>query len=195
MNMAAIAKAGMALVLGSCATTPVPVDERAVAARSAPVAAEFSAALQQQLRTAMENGGPLAALTVCQQVAPAIAQIQSRASGAEVRRVARRNRNPTAMVSEALRPHYEALEQAPTRDGRPATRIWRSGAGDEARINYLSAIPMQEQPCAACHGTAISPEVAARIRELYPQDSAIGFSPGELRGALLISWPADSFGS
>jgi FtsP/CotA-like multicopper oxidase with cupredoxin domain len=194
MNMAAIAKAGMALVLSSCATTPAPVDHRAVAARSAPVAAEFSAPLQQQLRTAMENGGPLAALTVCQQVAPAIAQIQSQASKAEVRRVARRNRNPAAMVSEALRPHYEALEQAPMKDGRPATQIWRSGAGDEARINYLSAIPMQEEPCAACHGTAVPSDVVARIRELYPQDSGTGFSPGELRGALLISWPANTFG-
>ena len=71
--------------------------------------------------------------------------------------------------------------------------MWRSGEGDAARVNYLRAIPMQEQPCSVGHGTDIDPAFAARIAELYPDDLATGFEPGELRGALLVSWPAQRF--
>ena len=58
---------------------------------------------------------------------------------------------------------------------------------------FMRAIPMQEQPCAACHGTNIAPEVKAAIDQAYPEDLAIGFKPGELRGAFLVgsSTPMD----
>jgi mono/diheme cytochrome c family protein len=46
---------------------------------------------------------------------------------------------------------------------------------------------MKKEPCAACHGTNIAPGVQAKLAELYPNDQATGFKPGELRGAILIS--------
>lgn len=55
----------------------------------------------------------------------------------------------------------------------------------------MRAIPMKEQPCAACHGTSIAPEVKDKLAELYPTDKATGFKPGELRGAILVSWSVD----
>ena len=47
---------------------------------------------------------------------------------------------------------------------------------------------MQKKPCAACHGTNIAPEVKAKIAELYPDDAAVGFKPGDMRGGIAISW-------
>ncbi len=53
----------------------------------------------------------------------------------------------------------------------------------------MKAIPMAAEPCAACHGTDVKPDVKSEIDKLYPQDQATGFKPGELRGAFTISMP------
>ncbi len=53
---------------------------------------------------------------------------------------------------------------------------------------YLKAIPMGEA-CVKCHGAAIDTLLMAKIRQLYPEDRAVGFAPGELRGAFTITQP------
>jgi hypothetical protein len=35
----------------------------------------------------------------------------------------------------------------------------------------------------------LSPDVAAKLHDLYPQDRATGFSVGDLRGAFIITAP------
>ena len=180
--------AGVVLGLAGCgAPAPQPVD---VSAKSAALADRFQADLQGQLQAAMKAGGPVGAIGVCQQAAPAIAANLSEESGAEVRRIALKERNPAAAPEGELRDRLEQLAAAPlTADGKPAVMQWTSGSGDDARAHFMRAIPMKEQPCAACHGTAIAPEVQARLAELYPADKATGFKPGDLRGAILVSWP------
>lgn len=178
----------VALGLAGCAA-PVPeaVD---VSAKSAALADRFQADLQGQLQAAMKAGGPVGAIGVCQQAAPAIAASLSEESGAEVRRIALKERNPAASPEGELRDRLEQLAAAPlSADGKPAVMQWTSGSGADARARFMRAIPMKEQPCAACHGTAIAPEVQARLAELYPADKATGFKPGDLRGAILVSWP------
>ena len=86
----------------------------------------------------------------------------------------------------------DALAAQPVTDGAPARRIFR---GEDGRVHFMSAIPMAEQPCAMCHGSDIDPDLKAHIDSLYPDDAATGFEPGTLRGALLISWDAGSFGA
>lgn len=170
-----------------------PVDEAAVTARSAPVAQEFQQKLKAQLVAALTNGGPESAVSVCSQVAPAIAAAASEENGAEVSRIARKHRNSDAGVPATMQSQYDALAAQPLSDGKPAVQIWRSGEGENARIHYLSAITMQDQPCSVCHGTAVDPALKQHIDNLYPGDLAIGFKPGDLRGAMLISWKADAF--
>ena len=180
--------ASVALGLAGCAApAPQPVD---VSAKSAVLADRFQADLQGQLQAAMKTGGPVGAIGVCQQAAPAIAANLSEESGAEVRRIALKERNPAAAPERELRDRLEQLAAAPlSADGKPAAMQWTSGSGADARAHFMRAIPMKEQPCAACHGTAIAPEVQARLAELYPADKATGFKPGDLRGAILVSWP------
>lgn len=185
------------VALAGCAAEPRPpaptLDEAAVIAASLPIAQGFQAELQAQLQAAIADGGPKGGVSVCQQDAPAIAAAQSETSGAEVSRVAARHRNPAGGVPDDLRAAYAALEAAPLVDGKPNRQIVRTGSGAGARVHVLSAIPMQEQPCAVCHGTNIAPELKAHIDSLYPGDLATGFKPGELRGALLMSWDAAKF--
>ena len=86
-----------------------------------------------------------------------------------------------------------AIAAAPVVDGKPGRQIVQTGSGGAAKVHFLSAIPMQDQPCSVCHGTNVAPDLEAHIDSLYPGDLATGFAPGELRGALLISWDAARF--
>lgn len=183
--------AGMALGLVGCAApAPQLVD---VSAKSAALADRFQADLQGQLQAAMKAGGPVGAIGVCQQAAPAIAASLSEESGAEVRRIALKERNPAASPEGDLRERLEQLAAAPlSADGKPAVVQWTSGSGAGARAHFMRAIPMKEQPCAACHGTEIAPDVRAKLAELYPADKATRFKPGDLRGAIAVSWPLAS---
>lgn len=190
----------LALLLpAGCASLPeggsrqAKIDEAAVMERSAAVAQSFQGKLQAQLVAALQEGGPVQAIGVCKDAAPQIAAAESAASGAQVSRVAERNRNPAGGLTEEMRPYYARLAEAPLVDGRPATALWRSGTGAAERINVLRAIPMQDKPCSTCHGTNLSPDVAELLHALYPADRATGFAPGELRGAMLVSWPVKMF--
>jgi hypothetical protein len=187
---AALALAGVA----GCAQPPAPtIDEAAVIAASVPIAQGFQAELQAQLQAAIADGGPKGGVSVCQQAAPAIAAAQSEVSGAYVSRIAAKHRNPAGGVPPELSDAYAALAAAPLVDGKPGRQIVQTGSGADAQVHFLSAIPMQEQPCLVCHGTNIDPGLKAHIDSLYPGDLATGFKPGDLRGALLISWDADQF--
>jgi hypothetical protein len=186
------------VALAGCAEEPVapPVsllDEAAVIAASMQIAQGFQAELQAQLQAAIADGGPKGGVSVCQQAAPAIAAAQSEASGAEVSRIAARHRSPAGGVPADLVVAYAALEAAPLVDGKPNRQIIRTGEGAGTKVHFLSAIPMKEQPCSVCHGTNIDTGLKAHIDSLYPGDLATGFKPGELRGALLISWDAAKF--
>jgi hypothetical protein len=158
--------------------------------KSAELADRFQADLQGQLLAAMQQGGAAGAIAVCHEVAPAIVHSLSNDSGAHIRRIAFKQRNPSAVAEGDMRQKLEELAASPLGpDGKPASVQWTSGVGKSGRLHYLRAIPMKEQPCAACHGIDVAPDVQARIREVYPDDRATGFRSGELRGAIAISWP------
>ena len=57
-------------------------------------------------------------------------------------------------------------------------RFWR----------YMKAIPTGE-PCLACHGTALAPDVAETLARVYPDDQATGFDLGDIRDAFSIELP------
>jgi len=169
--------------LSGCSKSDIPAqaDEVFVAEAEA-VTDRFQSELQQALSTAMAESGPVGAIGVCQSTAPAIAQNLSEESGFSVSRIARRNRSPDGSVSGGLERLYTKLETTPTVSGGPNAVHGRLGG----RQVFMRAIPMKEQPCAACHGTDIAPEVKAAIDQAYPEDLATGFEPGELRGVFLV---------
>jgi hypothetical protein len=61
----------------------------------------------------------------------------------------------------------------------------------ETLLRYMKAIPLAEKPCAVCHGTNVDPDLRAEILEFYPEDEAVGFKPGEIRGAFTMSRKID----
>ena len=106
----------------------------------------------------------------------------SEESGAQIRRIARKNRNPGNAMEEELEALYRELEAQPIKDGAPRA----VHASFDDRFIYMRAIVMQEKPCATCHGQNVEPALKAVIQGAYPDDRAIGFTPGQLRGAFVV---------
>lgn len=171
------------------AGTARATDERAAAARAA--ADNFQAALRAELVKGLKEGGPAGAMAVCRDKAPEIAARLGAETGWKVARTGPRVRNaanaPDAWEARGLAEfaarhaagesliRMEKGEVVTLPDGRRAYR-------------YLKAIPMGEA-CVKCHGTAVDTLLLATIHALYPDDKAVGFVPGELRGAFTITQP------
>jgi hypothetical protein len=151
----------------------------------------FARELQAELKKALESGGPEAGVAVCKEAAPAIAAAASERLGGEVGRTSLNTFNPANAPDEWERKVLEAFE-ARKAAGEPLETlefheiVARDG---EQRFRYMKAIGIQ-QPCLACHGKTIAPELAEIIKRFYPEDKGIGYDLGDIRGAFTISMPA-----
>jgi hypothetical protein len=52
------------------------------------------------------------------------------------------------------------------------------------KVGYAETILVKPK-CLLCHGDKVSPGVAAKLADKYPNDAARGYSEGEFRG---VSW-------
>ncbi|MDQ8208480.1 DUF3365 domain-containing protein [Coraliomargarita sp. SDUM461003] len=74
------------------------------------------------------------------------------------------------------------------------TAMTADGTAPEPAVNHEDGLTIVHHPillqtgCLACHGdpASIAPEVAQKIAQLYPADTATGFAVGELRGAFRV---------
>lgn len=173
----------------TCAfTCPVIAADPQEEARAA--ASELIQRLGAALKQEMAAGGPERAVTVCRDIAPALASELSRKSGARVARVSLKSRNP-------LLGQPDAWEQAVLLDfdrrvaaGEKADTLVRAEVVDEPQgryFRYMKALPVQPL-CLACHGSddALSEAVKTNLAAQYPHDRATGYSVGQLRGAVTV---------
>lgn len=169
-----------------------PMDDARVAAARA-AATNLGMVLKEQLLAAIAANGTAAAVDACKAIAPAVTGDMSEKRHTSIRRTALKVRNtdnaPDAFERKVLVRFLEKIDAG----SDPATLEYAETTteGNQKRFRYMKAIPMAETPCQACHGTTIAPDVAERIRSLYPGDQATGFAPGTLRGAFSVSEPLE----
>ncbi|MCM2255987.1 MAG: c-type cytochrome [Vicinamibacteria bacterium] len=139
--------------------------------------ATLKARMTARLMQELQAGGPLRAVNVCRDEAPAIAAEISRTSGVVVGRTSHRLRNA------GNQPPAWAQAAVAATAGRKAADVAPVAFALGDRVGVLRPIAMAG-PCARCHGGAgeVNPETAAAIRAAYPQDQATGFAEGDLRG-------------
>lgn len=143
--------------------------------------APFKRELQQALRDGLARG-PVEAIAACQLRAPEIARSLS-VEGVRMGRTSQRLRNPANVGPEWVLPILESYRASPS-DRAPRTVALAGG-----RSGYVEPILVQPL-CLACHGEALAPAVAARIEELYPEDEAVGYRAGDLRGVFWVELPS-----
>jgi Protein of unknown function (DUF3365) len=167
-------------------------DAAVLAGQAKASVAAFASALKSELTAAMQAGGPLQAIEVCNSQAPVIAREVSLQQGMQVSRVSERNRNPgnapTEWQAAVLREFQARLEAGEALDSLAWHDIAATRDGREFR--FMQAIPTAPL-CLACHGEVIAPPVAAKLAELYPDDQATGFREGDIRGAFVVTRSLD----
>jgi hypothetical protein len=153
-------------------------------------AKNFGMNLKGELQRAVEAGGPLSGITVCNEKAMQIAEDTSKELGLQIGRTSLKVRNPNNAPDEWEKKVLQAFEERKAA-GEPVGELEYSEtlAHDGAKtFRYMKAIPTAKV-CLACHGDSLSPELTAKLDELYPQDQARGFKEGDIRGAFTISKP------
>ena len=157
------------------------------------VTGAFIKQLGGTMKAEMKAGGPTAAMQVCRDVAPGIANDISLEKGWKVTRVGTRVRNPMLGLPDVweqrvLQDFEKRAAQGEKYDAMSYYEVVDEPAGKSLR--FMKAIGVAPQ-CLGCHGSAdqIAEPVRAQLSALYPYDRAVGYKPGDLRGAVSIKQP------
>jgi len=177
-----------ALGLPAAAQT-AKVDTEAYVTEANVIIKDFMTNLKGELQRALKTEGPAGAIGVCQQAAPAVTREAEAQHGWDVGRTALRLRNQDNAPDEWERGVLEDFVAQREAGADPSKLsvtkvVSRDGV---TTFRYMKAIPLAEKPCATCHGTNVDPDLRAEILEYYPEDEAVGFKPGEIRGAFTMS--------
>ena len=146
--------------------------------------------LKGELTKGMKEKGPVPTISTCKTVAPSLSEAHSQMSGWSVGRTSLKVRNPdnradaweTAVLNE-----FESRKAA----GEDPMKLLKAEVVEEQGrkvFRMMKAIPTAEV-CTKCHGSELAEPVSAKLNELYPQDEARGYKPGDLRGAFTLKKP------
>jgi hypothetical protein len=180
--------------MAAAQSTPPSTIDASLVQSTRGIAGELLGQLGQKLKAAMSTDGPVAAVSVCKESAPAIARQLSIANDAKVTRVGTRVRNqnmgiPNAWQKEALTQFEIRLAQGEKAADIEYWQVADNGHG-KSELRYAKAIAIQPQ-CLSCHGSGqdIAAPLADKLRIEYPNDQATGYSVGQLRGAVVVTRP------
>ena len=149
---------------------------------------QFFSALKGELQGAMKQGGPVAAIGLCNVRAPQISSQVSYDVGWDVARTSLKLRNPKNAPDAwevAVLERFEARKAA-GEDIKSMEHAEIMESDGQKVFRYMKAIPTAEL-CLTCHGSAIPAEVATQLDQLYPEDAARDFKEGDIRGAFTLS--------
>jgi len=133
--------------------------------------------LSGRLMQAMADGGPAAAILVCQKEAPQIAKSVGEQQGVSIGRTGVRLRNSNNQPPSWAAELVEAKTDQPTFVNL-----------SDNKVAAFLPIKLQVQ-CLMCHGPneQIAPDVKDQLRKVYPDDQATGCHEGDLRGWFWIT--------
>ncbi len=138
-------------------------------------------ALSQQLQRAISDRGLEGALAFCNVHALPITDSLSETMQVSISRTALRFRNPENAPDDIDQQVMERFQQLIAQLGKASDTLVRNHNGDLVYMAPIITLPA----CLQCHGVPdveIKPQTMDLVRALYPDDRAIGFREGELRG-------------
>ena len=139
----------------------------------------FGTELMGTVKTSIQTSGAPKTVEVCKTLAPQITAKYADKTNAQghtwsLRRTSEKIRNPNNLCRSVIKQYlFSKLS-----DGEQVGNQYR----------YMKAIAIAE-PCLACHGTDVKQPVHDMLKQHYPNDKAIGFNAGDLRGAFSLSTP------
>jgi hypothetical protein len=159
------------------------------------VAGRLFASLLTTLQEKIATDGPEAAIAYCRlEALPLTTQVAAEFPTVKnVRRTALRVRNPVNAPDATDRSVLEGWLDSWNPAAPPQAVIKEYAATDGTKeLRYYRPVPVMAT-CLACHGSGeqIPGNVRAALLRDYPQDEAVDFQEGDLRGAIVATFAAD----
>lgn len=154
----------------------------------------FAQTLAGRLLAELETGGTAHAIDFCAEEAEALADSVRRdlGPGWELKRTTLRPRNPVNEPDALERRALDRFHAAWDADEPLEHHVQRTAGGDFRYYRPLHIAPL----CVQCHGPRddLAQDVRRIIEERYPDDTAVGYSVGDLRGLVRVTVPASAIG-
>ena len=152
------------------------------------IAKHAQAAFQTALKKAIKSEGMEYAIGFCNTEAMQITDSVSRVQNVQVKRLAKKYRNPLNGTNDAESEIYKTYILEWLKRETLYPKIITNEQGHPVYYRPIGIEPV----CLNCHGVPgvdIPSPLAEKIAQLYPDDKAIDFTKGELRGMWAIEFP------
>ena len=157
------------------------------------MAKELGLSLKSSLQMAMKESGPIAALEYCNVAAQDITKKLSDTLQLKVRRTSFKTRNKNNIPDDWEQKSLSVFT-AQYISGEEIKNMYFheivTTNNNDRIYRFIKPIPMGKV-CLTCHGSNISDDLAHKIKELYPDDKAVDFKLGHIRGAFSVTIPLD----
>lgn len=182
----------VALLLAGCSTLPNAEKQAQMADEARATAMKLMQTLGGELKNHMQADGPANAIGVCKDLAPAIAKQASKDTGMQIKRVSTKNRNPNgvpdAWETAAISSFEKRLAAGEKAEKLETYTVVEDGGKQTFR--YAKALVTQSM-CLECHGAPenMRDDVKAKLAQEYPNDKAVGYAAGQVRGIITMRKP------
>jgi hypothetical protein len=141
-------------------------------------------AVLSELSRELAEGGPARAVRVCHMSSRTVAYWIAREEGVTGGRTSARLRTPANAAPAWAAPVVARFAE------RRVSGVDGFAVDLGVRVGVMRPIA-HRAVCSPCHGTdeQVTPAVRAELNQRYPQDRAIGFKEGDLRGWLWVEVP------
>lgn len=182
------------LSFGCATTTSLTKEEREKAVEIGNRAVStLMGELKKNLGMALKEGGFPKAISFCSQKAEELTQkVNRELVVVRVKRVSDRFRNPENRPDKTDLAVIEYFKRKLKEGKLPPYYIKVVERNGKRYVLYYK--PIRVAPfCLNCHGDPkrMNPEVLRILRERYPEDRALNYKPGDLRGVFKVKIPLD----
>ena len=190
--LALIALAGpCALALAQDEMPAEELAERLKVARE--VIANYTQRFKVEIMLPIKSDGPVAGVGAYHTNIGELSSRLSEQTPFEIGRTALRLRNPENAPDAWEQATMEAFVKQISDGADPAKlEAYQVATTQEGQriLRYMSPIMMRDT-CLACHGADVRQDVKQEIAKYYPDDKAIGYRTGEMRGAYSLEQQLD----
>ncbi len=148
------------------------------------IAMQTKGILGSNLKQAINTEGTEGALSFCSLKAIPLTDSMAVSLNAAIKRVSDKNRNPQNQANSAELAYIETAKTALANEQPVKPQVTKTLLGHLAYYPIIS-----NTRCLQCHGKPqkdVKPAVYTKIKQLYPNDKAVGYKSNELRGIWVI---------
>ncbi len=143
-------------------------------------ALKTKAILGRNLMGQLKKNGTEAALSFCSEKAYHLTDSMANAQNVKIKRVSDKHRNPNNKANSKELEYIKHFKDA-LANGKSIVPVFDKKNG---KVHVYAPI-ITNNMCLQCHGTPnkqIKPNTLKKIKQLYPEDKAVGYSAGQVRG-------------